>query len=198
MTPVHDVDMHDEPFAQLMAMLDYPVFVVTTEADGQPSGCLVSFATQISVRPPRFLVGIPNNSHNIGLASQSEYLAVHVLSRRGHGLAELFSDETVDQHEKFRRCSWRAGPFGMPILDEAAAWFVAKALNWSEIGDHVCNLLEPVAAWAPEDSEEDLLYLSDFDDFEPDDDDPDTRLGQRAPRDTTRPYGGLRFTLGGI
>jgi hypothetical protein len=86
----------------------------------------------------------------------------------------------------------------MPILDEAAAWFVAKALNWSEIGDHVCNLLEPVAAWAPEESE-DLLYLSDFDDIDPDDDEgPDTRLGQRAPGDATRPYGGLRFTLGGL
>jgi len=55
-TAVHDVDVHDEPFDQLMAMLDYPVFVVTTQADGQPSGCRVSFATQISVRPPRFLV----------------------------------------------------------------------------------------------------------------------------------------------
>ena len=142
MTAVHDVGVHDEPFDQFMAMLDYPVFVVTTESDGQPSGCLVSFATQISARPPRFLVGIPNNSHSLGLASQFEYLAVHVLSRRGHGLAELFTDATVDQHDKFRRCSWRAGPFGMPILDEAAAWFVAKALNWSEIGDHVCNLLE--------------------------------------------------------
>jgi len=183
-----------------MAMLDYPVLVVTTQADGQPSGCRVSFATQISVRPARFLVGIPKSGHNLGVESRFEYLAVHVLSRQGHGLAELFGDDTVDQLEKFRRCSWRAGPFGMPILDEAAAWFVSRALNWSEIGDHVCNLLEPVAAWAPE-SSDDLLYLSDFDDFEPDDDDddePDTRLRHREPRDATRPYGGVRFTLDGL
>jgi len=180
-----------------MGMLDYPVFVVTTQTDGQPSGCLVSFATQISARPPRFLVGIPKNSHNLGVASRFEYLAVHVLPRRGHGLAELFGDETVDQLDKFGRCSWRAGPRGMPILDEAAAWFVARALNWSDVGDHVCNLLEPVAAWAPE-SAEDLLYLSDFDDIEPDDDEPDTRLGHREPRDATRRYGVVRFTLDGL
>ena len=196
MAAVHDGDVHDEPFDQLMGMLDYPVFLVTTEADGQPSGCLVSFATQISARPPRFLVGIPNSSRSLGLASQFEYLAVHVLPRRGHGLAKLFGDETVDQHDKFRRCSWRAGPFGMPILDEAAAWFVARALNWSEIGDHVCNLLEPVASWAPETSEDDLLYLSDFDDLDPDGDEPDNRLGHREPRDATPPV--VRFTLKGI
>jgi flavin reductase (DIM6/NTAB) family NADH-FMN oxidoreductase RutF len=190
--------VNDEPFDQLMEMLDHPVFVVTTQADGQPSGCLVNFATQISVRPPRFLVGIPQNSHNRGLASRFEYLAVHVLSQRGHGLAELFGDETVDQPDKFRRCSWRAGPRGMPILDDAAAWFVARALHWSDIGDHVCNLLEPVAAWAPE-SSEDLLYLSDFDDLEPDDDDqPDTRLARREPGEAPRRYGVPRFTLGGL
>ena len=32
-----------------MAMLDSPVFVVTTRADDQPSGCLISFASQTSV-----------------------------------------------------------------------------------------------------------------------------------------------------
>jgi flavin reductase (DIM6/NTAB) family NADH-FMN oxidoreductase RutF len=187
----------DDPFDQLMAMLDHPVYVVTTQADGQPSGCLVSFATQISARPPRFLVGIPKSSHNLGVASRFEYLAVHVLSRRGHGLAELFGNGTVDQLDKFRRCSWRAGPRGMPILDDVAAWFVARALNWSDVGDHVCNLLEPVAAWAPE-SSEDLLYLSDFDDIEPDDDEPDARLGHRETRDATRRYGVVRFTLDGL
>jgi flavin reductase (DIM6/NTAB) family NADH-FMN oxidoreductase RutF len=198
--------VHDEPFDQLMAMLDSPVFVVTTQADGQPSGCLVSFATQIGVRPPRFLVGIPKDHHNLGVASTFEYLAVHLLSQQGRGLAELFGDETVDQLERFRRCSWRVGPRGMPILDNAAAWFVARALNWSDVGDHVCNLLEPVAAWAPEYAE-DLLYLSDFDsdvdsdvdDAEPDDDDePDTRFPHREPTDKTRRYGVVRFTLDGL
>ena len=44
---------HDGPvFDDLMAMLDGPVFIVTTQADGQPLGCLISFATQTSVRAP--------------------------------------------------------------------------------------------------------------------------------------------------
>jgi flavin reductase (DIM6/NTAB) family NADH-FMN oxidoreductase RutF len=195
--------VHDEPFDQLMEMLDHPVFVVTTQTDGQPSGCLVSFATQISVRPARFVVGIPKYGHNLGVATRFDYLAVHVLSQGGHRLAQLFDDQTVDQLDRFRRCSWRAGPQGMPILDDAAAWFVARALNWSDLGDHVCNLLEPVAAWAPE-SSEDLLYLSDFDDIEDIDDDdsggePDAAFvrGERRA-DPPRRYGVPRFTLGGL
>ena len=193
---IHDVDVHDEPFDQLMEMLDHPVFVVTTQADGQPSGCLVSFATQISVRPSRFLVGLSKRSHTLGVASRSEHLAVHVLLQRDHRLAELFDDQTGDQINKFHRCSWRGGPRGMPILDDAAAWFVARTVSWSDVGDHVCYLLEPVAAWAP-DCSEDLLYVSDFDDLEPDDD-PGTGFGRREPSDAPRRYGVPKFTLGGF
>lgn len=48
---IHDGDVIDESFDELMGMLDHPVFVVTTQADGHPAGCLVSFATQTSVQP---------------------------------------------------------------------------------------------------------------------------------------------------
>ncbi|OOK82567.1 putative oxidoreductase [Mycobacterium kansasii] len=48
---IHDVEVIDESFDDLMTMLDSPAFVVTTQADGHPSGCLVGFATQTSVQP---------------------------------------------------------------------------------------------------------------------------------------------------
>lgn len=181
--------MNDEPFDQLMAILDHPVYVVTTQADGQASGCLVSFATQISARPPRFLVGISKRSNTCEVAGRSEYLAVHVLLQRHRALAELFGSETARQTTKSDPCSWRSGPRGMPILDDSAAWFVGKTLDRTDFGDHVGYLLEPVATWAPE-STDDLLYLSDFDDLEP-----GASLADSEPHDTPRQYGVVRFTL---
>jgi flavin reductase (DIM6/NTAB) family NADH-FMN oxidoreductase RutF len=196
----HDVDVIDESFDEFMLMLDGPVFVVTTQADGHPAGCLVSFATQTSVRPPRFLIAMSGSNHTFGVASRSEHLAVHVLSQRQHALAELFGSQTGDQINKFDRCSWRAGPKGMPILDDAVAWFVGRTVDRIDVGDHVGYLLEPVAVWAPECSE-DLLYLSDVDDIDSDDDsggEPDTAFVRGEPRvDVTRRYG-LRFTLDGF
>jgi flavin reductase (DIM6/NTAB) family NADH-FMN oxidoreductase RutF len=186
---IHDVDVNDEPFDQLMAMLDHPVFVVTTQADGQPSGCLVSFATQVSEQPSRFLVGISKRSYACEVASRSGYLAVHVLLQRHRVLAELFGSQTGGQTSKSDPCSWRSGPWGMPILDDSAAWFVGRTLNQMDFGDHVGYLLEPVATWAPE-STEDLLYLSDFDDLEP-----GSGLADCEPRDAPRRYGVVRFTL---
>jgi flavin reductase (DIM6/NTAB) family NADH-FMN oxidoreductase RutF len=156
----------DEPFDEFMSMLDYPVFVVTTRADDHPSGCLVGFATQTSIRPPRFLVGISRRNHTFKVAARSGHLAVHTLSPQQHELAELFGGQTGDRMNKFDHCSWHAGPEDMPILDDALAWFVGRTLERIDVGDHVGYLLEPVTVRASETSH-DLLRLSHVDDIDP-------------------------------
>ena len=196
---IHDVDVLDETFEDLMAMLDYPAFVVTTQGAGQPAGCLVGFATQTSGAPPRFLVGLAKGSHTLAAASRYQHLAVHVLSRRHRALAELFDGQTGHEINKFDRCSWRAGPQGMPMLDDAIAWFVGRTVDRFDVGDHVAYLLEPVATWAPE-SADDPLYLFDVDDIDDDDSggEPDPTFFRGQPRvDVARRYG-MRFTIDGF
>jgi flavin reductase (DIM6/NTAB) family NADH-FMN oxidoreductase RutF len=158
--------MDDESFERLAARLDYTMFVVTTAADGNASGCLVGFATQTSLEPQRFLVGISKRNHTFGVAARSQHLAVHVLARRSLGLARLFGGQTGDDTDKFQHCSWHTGPAGMPILDDAPAWFVGKTLNRIELGDHLGYLLEPIAGHASRPVEK-LLAFSDVGDIEP-------------------------------
>jgi flavin reductase (DIM6/NTAB) family NADH-FMN oxidoreductase RutF len=162
----HDGGVGDEFFDRFVGMLDYTMFVVTTQADGHPSGCLVGFATQTSMRPARFLAGMSRNNHTCGVAARSDYLAVHVLARRHIGLAQLFGGETGDQVNKFERCSWHTGPQDMPILDDAVAWFVGKTLERIDLGDHIGYLLEPVTGHAAE-SCDDLVSFADVADLEP-------------------------------
>ncbi|OBK24922.1 oxidoreductase [Mycobacterium asiaticum] len=190
---IHHGGVIGEPFDDLMTMLDTPVYVVTTQAEGHPSGCLVAFATQTSVQPPSFMVGLPLNCSTHEVACQSEYVAVHVLPRSKQLLAEMFVKQAPGHEDTLSHCSWRAGPLGMPILDDAAAWFVGRTVSRSPVADHVAYLLEPVATWAP-DSVEELLYLSDIDEeYDP---------GQEAPQrlytgersESARKYG-MRFTL---
>ncbi|WP_024442453.1 MULTISPECIES: flavin reductase family protein [unclassified Mycobacterium] len=158
--------MPDESFQQLVAMLDYTMFVVTTATDQRASGCLVGFATQASIEPPRFLVGMSKRNHTFEVAAESEHLAVHVLARRDIELARLFGGQTGDDIDKFERCAWHSGPAGMPILDHAPAWFVGKTLRRIDLGDHMGYLLDPVAGYAAQ-SDDDLLTLSDVNDLEP-------------------------------
>jgi flavin reductase (DIM6/NTAB) family NADH-FMN oxidoreductase RutF len=143
-----DDDGNDE-FQRLVAAIDYPLFVVTTVgADGERAGCLVGFATQCSIEPPRFLVGLSVKNHTYGTAQNASHLAVHMIEREDKDLAELFGGTTADTTDKFAQCQWHEGPFGVPILDDVDGWFVGRIIDRIDLGDHVGHLVEPVAAKA--------------------------------------------------
>jgi flavin reductase (DIM6/NTAB) family NADH-FMN oxidoreductase RutF len=155
-----------EAFERLVGHLNYPMFVVTTQTHGERSGCLVGFASQTSIRPPRFLIGLSKRNRTYRVARGADHLAVHVLARQHFDLAQLFGGQTGDHVDKFSRCAWHVGPREMPILDEAVAWFVGRVLTRFDAGDHVGHILEPVAGNAPE-SFGDLVTFADVADLEP-------------------------------
>ncbi|HUR76387.1 MAG TPA: flavin reductase family protein [Acidimicrobiales bacterium] len=138
-----------DEFHRLVAAIDYPLFIVTTTgSDGEHSGCVVGFATQCSIDPPRFLVALSEKNHTFGTARTATHLAVHVLDRREKRLADLFGGETGDEVDKFASCNWNEGPHGMPILDDIEAWFVGRILDRIDLGDHLGHVLDPVEAKA--------------------------------------------------
>jgi flavin reductase (DIM6/NTAB) family NADH-FMN oxidoreductase RutF len=155
-----------EAFEKLVSLLDYPMFVVTTRAGGEPAGCLVGFTSQVSIHPHRFLVGLSKRNRTFRIAVSADHLAVHLIERRHCELARLFGSETGDETDKFAQCSWTAGPHGLPILDDAAGWFAGAVLNRYDLGDHVGFLLEPLTGSAP-DRFEQLVTFSDVRDLEP-------------------------------
>jgi flavin reductase (DIM6/NTAB) family NADH-FMN oxidoreductase RutF len=156
-------------FERLVATLDYPMFVVTARAegtDGALAGCLVGFASQTSIDPPRFLIGLSKKNHTYRIAQSATHLAVHVLSRPHREVAELFGGQTGDSTDKFAECAWHPGPEDLPVLDDASAWFVGRVVDRFDVGDHVGHLLEPVAGSSP-DGFEDWLSFSDLRDLTP-------------------------------
>lgn len=144
-------------FQKLMAGLDYPMFVVTAAAAGQRAGCLVGFASQCSIHPPRFVVWISKRNSTYPVARRAHTLAVHVLAPRHREVVELFGHETGDEVDKFARCSWRPGPEGAPILDACPSWFAGRVVEQLDTGDHLGFLLDPVAG-AEEGDEPDLGF----------------------------------------
>jgi len=142
-----------EAFNDIVGALIFPIFAATTKRtddDETAAGCLVGFASQTSIDPPRFLVGLSKRNHTFRTAQHSTHLAVHVLSREHLATAQLFGSETGDHIDKFARCAWDPGPLGLPILTDAAAWFVGRILERFDVGDHVGHLLEPIDGSASE------------------------------------------------
>ncbi|MET7484403.1 flavin reductase family protein [Streptomyces sp. NPDC005538] len=153
-----------DPFTDL---LDYPMYVVTAEAGGERSGCLVGFASQCSIRPARFMVWLSRANRTYSVAERAERLAVHLLRRDQDRLARLFGGETGDRTDKFAAVAWHPGPGGPPVLDEAPAWFVGRVQNRVDGGDHVGFLLAPEAAENLVGGDTPLLTLADALDIAP-------------------------------
>src|SRR5918912_3929109 len=142
-------------FTSLMGELDYPMFIVTTVADdGERSGCLIGFATQISINPPRFLTGLSHKNRTYRVVRHADHLAVHFVPADQEPLAELFGSETGDEVDKFERCAWHAGPCGVPIVEGLPNWFVGRIVERLDAGDHDAVIVEPVAGERQAEEEE--------------------------------------------
>jgi flavin reductase (DIM6/NTAB) family NADH-FMN oxidoreductase RutF len=135
--------MPDE-FQRLMAQLDYSLFVITVASGEERSGCLVGFASQVSIDPPRFLVGLSVKNRTYRVARGADVLVVHFVPEQAEDMALLFGGETGDEIDKFSRCEWRAGPGGAPVLAELEDWFAGRVLDRIPLGDHCGFLLEPI------------------------------------------------------
>jgi flavin reductase (DIM6/NTAB) family NADH-FMN oxidoreductase RutF len=130
-------------FDELMGTLDHPMLIVTARAAQKRDGCLVGFASQVSIDPLRFLACLSVENRTFRLARRAERLAVHVVPAGAHDLAVLFGGETGDDTDKLARVAWDDGPAGLPILRRCPDWFTGRVERRIRLGDHVGFLLEP-------------------------------------------------------
>jgi flavin reductase (DIM6/NTAB) family NADH-FMN oxidoreductase RutF len=135
----------EQAFHALVGDLDYPMYIVTAADGERRDGCLVGFATQTSVSPPRFLVCLSSRNLTYEIACRTEVLGVHLVPHDAGDLARLFGSQSGHDVDKLERCEWRPGPGGVPILAECENWFAGRVLERVPAGDHDAFLLEPVA-----------------------------------------------------
>jgi flavin reductase (DIM6/NTAB) family NADH-FMN oxidoreductase RutF len=136
------VSAEKQPFESMVAELDTPVYVVTTAVGTERDGCLVGFASQCSIEPPRFGVCLSKENRTYRAALTAPTLVVHVLRAGDEDLAQLFGAETGDVVDKFEDVDWHAGPDGCPVLARCD-WFAGSIIERVDAGDHVVFLLAP-------------------------------------------------------
>jgi flavin reductase (DIM6/NTAB) family NADH-FMN oxidoreductase RutF len=141
--------MDEVTFDDFVRPLDYPMFVLTVPAgpDTDRSGCLIGFATQCSISPPRLLVCLSKANHTFRSAARAGSAAVHRLAASDHDVAALFGEQTGDEIDKFSRCAWTEGPGGVPLLDRCSGVLVGDIEDRVDLGDHQGLLLRPTHTW---------------------------------------------------
>ena len=130
-----------EPF---ISQAENSLLVVTTANEEELAGCLVGFATQCSIQPPRFIVCVSKVNHTFFAIERSGSIALHLMREDQIQLASLFGEETGDTVAKFARCHWHFGLTGAPILDDCAAWVEGRIIHRFGAGDHEAILVQPL------------------------------------------------------
>ena len=136
------VSAEAQAFQAIVADLDGPAYVVTTAAGVERDGCLVGFASQISIEPPRFGVWLSKENRTFRIAVSAATLVVHLLRQGDQDLAHLFGGETGDDVDKLDDVEWRPGPDGCPVLTRCD-WFAGSIIERFDTGDHVAFVLAP-------------------------------------------------------
>jgi flavin reductase (DIM6/NTAB) family NADH-FMN oxidoreductase RutF len=134
-----------QAFESIVGRLDYPMFVVTAAVGEELAGCLVGFATQCSIDPPRFLVCMSDKNRTTRVLEHGDAMVVHLVPEDAAHIVELFGGETGDDTDKFARADWRPGPEGLPLLADCPSWFAGRIVKRMPLGDHIGHVIDPFA-----------------------------------------------------
>lgn len=108
--------------------------VTTIGPDGALRGFTANSFTSVSLEPPLLLICIGKQAASMEVFRKARGFAVNILSEAQKDTSVLFASKRAD---KFEATAWRAGPFGNPLIEGAAAWFDCARYQVIDAGDHI-------------------------------------------------------------
>jgi flavin reductase (DIM6/NTAB) family NADH-FMN oxidoreductase RutF len=120
---------------QLLGCFPTGVAVITTrDAEGRPVGLTCNSFSSVSLEPPLVLFSLRKASSLVRAFSDADGFAINILSQRQDALSGRFASSKVA--DKFDGVAWRAGPLGMPVIDDCLASFECSVHARHDAGDH--------------------------------------------------------------
>lgn len=157
------MDELEASFRDAMARVPAPVTVITTSADGQPTGTTVSAFASLSIDPPMVVFALDNRGGMIDRLRASGRAGVNILA--GHQADAAIKFASRHTPDRFADLDWTLD-HDLPRLTEAAAWLRCEELEFLPGGDHTVVVATVVSAETVGDSS--LAYhLREFKDVRP-------------------------------
>lgn len=116
---------------------------VVTAQGAAPVGFTATSLASVSAEPPLVSFGIGTGSSSWPVVEEAAYVGVHILGEHQRELANTFARAGADRFAPPTR--WRAGPEGVPVLDDVPAWLVCRVVARVPAGDHRLVVAEVVA-----------------------------------------------------
>jgi len=114
-----------------------PIGIVTARFNGNVSGFIASWITQVSFNPPLVMVAVNPLHYTYELITRSKAFAINILRTDQADFVDLFGKSSGSKVNKFAPTAYELGRTGSPLLQDCLA-FVDCNVVWSkEAGDHI-------------------------------------------------------------
>lgn len=114
------------------------VAVVTATGPGGRAGMTTNAVSSVSLDPILLLVCFDNTSRTLPIVREHGQFGVNVLRAGDVHLSRIFASKLVPE-DKFQEVTHNVD-HGVPVLDDALAWFVCDVQNLIAGGDHTIGI----------------------------------------------------------
>ncbi len=150
--------MSVDPLEYRMAIGHFATGVAVVTCDGPegPAGLTTNAVSSVSLDPVLLLVCFDNASRTLPTVRAAGRFAVNLLRAGQEELALVFASKRV-QAEKFEAVTHRV-EHGVPVLDDALAWFACDVHELHPAGDHTLGIGAVTHVWTAPDAPPPLLF----------------------------------------
>lgn len=127
-----------QSIASLFQCLTQGVYVVGVASEGRYNAFTAAWIMQVSFNPLMLALSINPNHSSYGLLKQGKAFSVNVLKKGQLELAAHYAEPAST--DKLALVEWVPGRTGVPLLNDAMAWFECRWVSECPAGDHVVVL----------------------------------------------------------
>lgn len=135
------------------------LFILTAKDGEEGTGAVISFATQISVKPPYIALAIRKGTNFYSIARNTEHIAVNIPSKNQQSLVASFFKIKKQTTNSINGFTFKWSELKTPILDDVQMAMEVKIIEIIDKGDHPLFICEVVNTILREDV--DILTMSD-------------------------------------
>lgn len=149
-----------DEFRRAMSKFATGVTVVTSvDHGGQPHSMTANSFTSVCLEPPIVLVCLAHGTHTHGYVEKQGWFGINILKEEQEELGAYFAKRPEDRVGEMQY-SYAMTDGGVPVLDEAMAFFGCRVIGSHVYGDHTIYLGEVEEVRLGEEGAPLMFYLS--------------------------------------
>ncbi len=135
--------------------------LVGSRAGTERNGMTTSWVTQVSMEPVLVAISVDATAVTNRLIREGGAFSVNLWDRGDTSVFRRFSKPAEDDGSSLNGYPVREGVTGVPVFEDAIAWFECRLHDTVEVGTHDVFLGEVVAAGISEGAEEKVARMED-------------------------------------